>query len=232
MRDAVGADGVPERRRDVALATHVVEALRAPLARDDLVAQMGAPAAALSGHVRTCAHSRAGNSRIYPALGDVQVSNRRRAMLTLVEDNSPGLHDTLLCACSREIYRELGVEAYHRNCEDNLHEALAALGMAVTETPNPLNLFMNTPVVENGAIDRRAPTSKPGDDLVLRAEMDLVIVFSACPQDITPINGPELTPRDAHFRIEPASESSSAARPWASAAHPAHDGTEGSGGMP
>lgn len=148
------------------------------------------------------AHSRSVNSRIYPAVGDAQVSNRRRAMLTLVEDNSPGLHDTLLCACSREIYRELGVEAYHRNCEDNLHEALAALGIAVTETPNPLNLFMNTPVVENGVIDRRAPASKPGDDLVLRAEMDLVIVFSACPQDITPINGPELTPRDAHFRIE------------------------------
>ncbi len=79
---------------------------------------------------------------------------------------------------------------------------MAALGIAVAETPNPLNLFMNTPVVENGAIDRRAPASKPGDDLVLRAEMDLVVVFSACPQDITPINGPELTPRDAHFRIE------------------------------
>ena len=29
----------------------------------------------------------------------------------------------------------------------------------------------------------------------------LVIVFSACPQDITPINGPELTPRDARFEV-------------------------------
>jgi hypothetical protein len=35
--------------------------------------------------------------------------------------------------------------------------------------------------------------------------MDLVIAFSACPQDITPINGPELTPRDVHFSIEQAS---------------------------
>jgi len=52
------------------------------------------------------------------------------------------------------------------------------------------------------AIDRRAPESRPGDDLVLRAEIDLVAVFSACPQDITPINGPGLTPRDAHLRIE------------------------------
>ena len=147
------------------------------------------------------AHTRSFNSTIYPRVGDVLVTNRRRPILTIVEDTSPGLHDTLLCACNRAIYRELGVSDFHRSCEDNLHEALAALGLAVTDTPNPLNLFMNTPVVEGGAIDRRPPQSKAGDTVVLRAEMDLVIVFSACPQDITPINGPELTPRDAHFTI-------------------------------
>ena len=147
------------------------------------------------------AHTRSFNSTIYPVVGTVLVTSRRRPILTLVKDTSPGLHDTLLCACNLEIYQELGVEDYHRNCQDNLHEALAALGLTVTDTPNPLNLFMNTPVVEGGAIDRRPPASKPGDLVVLRAEMDLVIAFSSCPQDITPINGPELTPRDAHFAI-------------------------------
>ncbi len=148
------------------------------------------------------AHSRSTNSTIYPAVGNVLVTSRRRPILTLVEDSSPGNHDTLLCACNREIYQELGIEAYHRSCEDNLHEALADLDLVVTDTPNPLNLFMNTPVVEGGAIDRRPPTSKPGDYVVLRAEMNLVIVFSACPQDVTPINGPELTPREVHFSVE------------------------------
>lgn len=147
------------------------------------------------------AHTRSVNSTIYPAVGTVLVTSRRRPILTLLDDTSPGLHDTLLCACNLEIYRELGVEDYHRNCQDNLHEALAELGLTVTDTPNPLNLFMNTPVVESGAIDRRPPASKPGDYVLLRAEMDLVIAFSSCPQDITPINGPELTPRDAHFSI-------------------------------
>ncbi len=123
-------------------------------------------------------------------------------MLTIVEDSSPGVHDTLLCACNRQIYEELGIETYHRNCEDNLAEALQEVELSVTDTPNPLNLFMNTPVVEDGSIDRRPPVSKPGDYVIFRSEMDLVIVFSACPQDVTPINGPELTPRDAHFRIE------------------------------
>ncbi len=148
------------------------------------------------------AHSRSFNSTIYPRVGTVLVTSRRRPILTLTEDSSPGFHDTLLCACNREIYQELGVEAYHRNCQDNLHEALAELGLSVTDTPNPLNLFMNTPVVEGGGIDRRPPATKPGDFVVLRAEMGLVIAFSACPQDITPINGPELTPRDAHFTVE------------------------------
>ena len=157
-------------------------------------------AADLTEHM-SMAHTRSFNSTIYPAAGSVLVTSRRRPILTLLEDSSPGLHDTLLCACNLEIYQELGVEDYHRNCQDNLHEALAALGLTVTDTPNPLNLFMNTPVVEGGAIDRRPPASKPGDYVLLRAEMDLVIVFSSCPQDITPINGPELTPRDAHFSI-------------------------------
>ena len=97
-------------------------------------------------------HTRSVNSRIYPRVGDRLVSNRRRPMLTLVEDTSPGGHDTVLCACNRAIYEELGVRGYHRNCEDNLHEALAELGLDVPWTPAPLNLFMNTPVVDDGRV--------------------------------------------------------------------------------
>ena len=45
---------------------------------------------------------------------------------------------------------------------------------------------------------------KPGDRVVLRATRDCVIAFSACPQDITPINGAGRTPTDAHYEILPA----------------------------
>ena len=146
-------------------------------------------------------HTRSINSRIYPRVRDSLVTNRRRPILTIIEDTSPGFHDTVLCACNRYIYQELGADASHRSCEDNLHEALHELGLEIHGTPGPLNLFMNTPVMSDGSIDRRPPQSKPGDSIVMRAEMDLVIVFSACPQDITPINGPELTPRDARFEV-------------------------------
>jgi uncharacterized protein len=147
-------------------------------------------------------HTRSFNSRLFPAVGDVMVTDRRRPILRWLEDTSPGRHDTLLPACNRSIYEELGCREYHRNCADNLHEALAELGLSVPFTPSPLNLFMNIPIGPDGAVVRLPPASRPGDRVVLRAEMDLVIVFSACPQDITPINGPACTPTDAHFSIE------------------------------
>ena len=119
----------------------------------------------------------------------------------MLEDTSPGIHDTLLCACNQEIYRELGCDESHRSCESNLHEALSTVGIEVPTTPAPLNLFMNVRVAPDGAIDRRPPQSRPGDRVRLRADMHVVVVFSACPQDITPINGAECIPRDAHYEV-------------------------------
>jgi uncharacterized protein len=45
--------------------------------------------------------------------------------------------------------------------------------------------------------------SAPGDFVVLRAELDLLLVFSACPQDMVPTNGADATPCDAHFVVLP-----------------------------
>lgn len=146
-------------------------------------------------------HTRSINSRWRATVGMTLVTSRRRAMLTITGDTSPGVHDTLLCACSKEIYRELGCEGYHDNCEDNLHAALRAVGLLFPATPAPLNLFMNVTPSVDGSVVRAAPASRPGDTVTLRAEMDQWVVFSACPQDITPINGEDRLPRDAHYRV-------------------------------
>jgi uncharacterized protein YcgI (DUF1989 family) len=45
------------------------------------------------------------------------------------------------------------------------------------------------------------PTTKAGDKVVLRAARDCIVVFSACPQDITPINGAARTPKDVAVSI-------------------------------
>ncbi|MFO1082117.1 MAG: urea carboxylase-associated family protein [Reyranellaceae bacterium] len=148
-------------------------------------------------------HTRAHTLHLVPRPGDVLRSNRRRPMLTVLEDTSGGIHDTLMAACDRHRYALLGVEGYHDNCTDNLHAALAELGLVPPEVPSPLNLFMNIPWAADGGLQFAAPPRPvPGGHVRLRAEMDLVIAFSACPQDIVPINGVANRPVEAHFSIE------------------------------
>lgn len=141
------------------------------------------------------------HSTIFATKDTVLVSTRRRPLVAIVEDTSSGRHDTLLCACNADIYRELGVEGYHRSCADNMHEALGELGVKMPFTPSPVNLFMCVAVRADGSLDRLLPASKPGSYVVLQAEDDVVMAFSCCPQDITPINGEDRTPRDCQIEI-------------------------------
>ena len=147
-------------------------------------------------------HTRATLKKLRPEVGDHLYSTRRRAILTLVEDTSPGVHDTLMAACDDYRYGLLGCTEYHDNCTDNLWAGMFALGLTPPETPSPLNLFMNIPWSEAGALEFEAPVTKPGDHVVLEARMDVVVAFSACPQDILPINGRAGSPTEAHFLIQ------------------------------
>ncbi len=147
-------------------------------------------------------HSRAAFRHVTPRVGDALVTNRRRPILSVVADTTAGVHDTLIAACDRYRYEQLAAKTYHDNCTDNLAAALKALDLTPPETPCPLNLFQNTPVAADGEIDYRASVTKPNQSIRLRAEMDLVIVFSACPQDMLPTNGVDRKPTEAHFRVE------------------------------
>ena len=139
--------------------------------------------------------------RITPLVGDSLVTTRRRPILTLIEDHSPGAHDTLIAACTCWGYRAQGYTDYHENCTDNLSNALGKLGLSVAMTPCPLNLFMNVPVTAEGVLTFQPPLCSKGDYVVFRAEMDCVVVFSACPQEKLPVNGVDGRPTDAHFQI-------------------------------
>ena len=147
--------------------------------------------------------SRVWNLRLNPKLGDVFVTTQRRPILTLVEDTTPGIHDTFCAACDRYRYALLGVEGYHRNCQDNMFEGMAELGVTPPfPIPASWNIFMNIPVLEDRvSFDVRPTQCKPGDYIVIRAEMDCYVAFSACPQDILPIHGEGgAPPRDCHFQ--------------------------------
>jgi uncharacterized protein len=147
--------------------------------------------------------SRAWFLKLAAGVGDSFVTNRRRPILTLVEDTSGCAHDTLIAPCDRHRYGLLGVQGYHDNCRDNLHAALAELGISIPATPPSLNVFMNIPWTAAGHLSWGEPVSAPGSYALFRAEMDLVAAFSACPQDILPINGTSGRTTEAHFALEP-----------------------------
>jgi uncharacterized protein YcgI (DUF1989 family) len=153
------------------------------------------------GEFMSMEHSRVAIGRIIPRIGDALVTNRRRPILTLVEDTSGGVHDTLFAACDRWRYELLGCTDYHDNCTDNLWAALKELGLEPPETPAPLNLFMNIPVIEGNRVEVQPPISTPGSHVTLRAEMDCIVAFSACPQDMLPVNGLAMRPTEAYFEI-------------------------------
>jgi len=144
-------------------------------------------------------HSRVALMKLVPAVGDALVTNHRRPILSFVEDTTAGIHDMLMAACDVYRYELLGAIGYHDNCTDNLRDALQAIGLRRNSTPSPLNLFMNVPWADDGGLAFVRPSSEAGQHVSFRAEMDLIIVFSACPQDMNPVN--DMKSADAHFTI-------------------------------
>ena len=57
------------------------------------------------------------------------------------------------------------------------------------------------PVSDNDRLALDAPLSQRGDWIVLRAFTDVVVIFSACPMDITPVNGEDRTPRSVAYEV-------------------------------
>jgi uncharacterized protein YcgI (DUF1989 family) len=136
-------------------------------------------------------HSRIRWRNLRPHAGDEMLDEERSDMLTLVEDTSPGVHDTVIAACDPYRYAQLGAEPGHRSCCTNFAEALAELSIVrQAPVPAPLNLFMNIPWDMEGNITFEPTVSAPGDSVSFRAEVDVIAIASACPMDIVPINGP------------------------------------------
>lgn len=146
------------------------------------------------GEFASAEHTRVQLSRLFPRIGESFVSNRRRPLLTLLGDDSPGHHDMLCAACDPTRYASLGVTGWHASCQENLLGAMGQLGLGPVEVPQPINLFMNIPVLPDGSLGWELARSRAGDAVTLLAEVDLVVVLSACPQDLVPISAGGLSP--------------------------------------
>lgn len=150
----------------------------------DLFAYVAGPSGVTGEHL-SASHTRTATSRLFPAVGEAFVTNHRRPILTLVEDTSPGRHDLLIAACDDARYAALGVPD-HPSCARNLR---TALGVEVEVVPQPVNVFMQVPVTAGDRLDWLPATTAPGDSITFHAELDCCVVVSACPQDLTVING-------------------------------------------
>ncbi len=147
-------------------------------------------------------HTKSCLKQMIPDEGQAFYTYKRRPILTLVEDHSPGVHDVVLPACDSWRYVWDGFEGYHASCGNNLTAALEAIDFpAPSVTPQPINLWMNCPIGDDGNIGYLPPATKPGDYTVFRAELDCVVAMSACPYDLgMPVNGPE-GPVEVHYQV-------------------------------
>lgn len=142
-------------------------------------------------------NTRLAANALVPPVGSRFVTNRRRPMFVLVRD-TVGRHDLLLAACDPARYASFGVPD-HRSCVGNVAEALREAGVVVPRLYDPVNLFMNVPVGDDGTLSIEPPLSRPGDAVTFRATMDTLCVLSACPMDLNACNGGRIT--DLHVRI-------------------------------
>lgn len=62
-------------------------------------------------------------------------------------------------------------------------------------------MWMNIPIGADRSLAFEPTVAKPGDYVILRAEMNIVTAFSACPQDVLPIDGAACKPAEVHLQV-------------------------------
>jgi aminomethyltransferase len=121
--------------------------------------------------------------------------------LVEVVRDTVGRHDTFSLACTSKYYEDMGYPG-HINCSENFNGEVVPYGVAARKGWEALNFFYNTGFDRDNVLIADEPWSRPGDYVLLRAMTDLVCASSACPDDIDPANGWEIT--DVHVRVYPA----------------------------
>ncbi|MDY7573920.1 urea amidolyase associated protein UAAP2 [Actimicrobium sp. CCI2.3] len=134
---------------------------------------------------------------IYLSTGTVLMSNRGRPLLTIVADTC-GRHDTLGGACAAEsnTVRYAAQKKFMHSCRDNYLLALAHadIGMGKRDIVPNINFFMNVPVTAEGGLTFEDGVSAPGKYVELRADTDVLVLVSNCPQLNNPCNAYNPTP--------------------------------------
>ena len=120
----------------------------------------------------------------YLGAGQLILSDMGRVMMSVLEDDA-GTHDTI-CGASSEasnarIYGDGKNYGAHPNARDRFMLAVAKYGLGRKDVHPCINWFKGVRVEEGGATTPLIGPFAAGRSLVLRAEMDLIVVIANCP---------------------------------------------------
>jgi urea carboxylase-associated protein 1 len=134
---------------------------------------------------------------IYLTTGSKLRSSAGNVLMTIVADTC-GRHDTLGGACANESNMvRYAIEKRHMHaCRSSFLKAIAEWGHGMTkrDITSNINFFMNVPVTPNGKLTFEDGISEPGKYVEMRAEMDVLVLISNCPQLNNPCNAYNPTP--------------------------------------
>lgn len=136
-------------------------------------------------------------ANIYLTVGTRLMSTGGNVLMTITEDTC-GRHDTLGGACANESNMvRYALEKRHMHaCRSSFLKAITEWGHGMTkrDIPNNINFFMNVPVTPNGKLTFEDGISEPGKYVEMRADRNVLMLISNCPQLNNPCNAYNPTP--------------------------------------
>lgn len=137
----------------------------------------------------------AGQGNAYLRTGSILRSNEGRPLMTVI-GNEIDRQDTIGGACSKESNTlRYGYHTEHQHaCRENFLTEAGRHGLGARDLVSNVNWFMNVPVDADGGIGIVDGMSGPGKRVALRAEMDVLVIVSNCPQMNNPCNDFNCTP--------------------------------------
>jgi len=135
------------------------------------------------------------SGNVYVRAGTVLRSNQGNPLATVVA-NEIDRQDTIGGACGKEsnTLRYGHHTAAEHGCRENFLAEAAKYGMGARDIVSNLNWFMNVPIEADGTLGIVDGISGPGKRVAFRAEMDILVLVSNCPQMNNPCNDFNPTP--------------------------------------
>lgn len=143
-------------------------------------------------------HTMLAQGNIYIGVGTQIMSSENRPMLTVTADTC-GRHDTVgggACSCESNTVRYALEKSFMHSCRNSFMLGIAdhPAKLQKRDVVSNINFFMNVPMTPAGRLTFEDGISGPGKYIEMRAEMDVIVLISNCPQLNNPCNGYNPTP--------------------------------------